>query len=123
MRKELKSSLYGQVFASVPDDEVFRCFYKRGQDPTHFSGRSFLVVTQTNFIRTLLELVLDVFKGGEVRGGGSRADPAPYLVDPVEDCDEGGGTCVREQQLRYRVAAQMGGNSSEVVRSSSSGFY
>jgi hypothetical protein len=27
-----------------------------------------------------------------------------------------GGACVREQQLRYRVAAQMGGHSSEVVR-------
>ena len=74
------------------------------------------MVARADFIRTLLELALDVVKGGEVRCGGSRAAPAPYLVDPVEDCDEGGGTCVREQQLRYRVAAQMGGNSSEVVR-------
>jgi hypothetical protein len=115
--------LSGQVFASVPGNEVFCCFYKRGQDPAHFSSRSFLMVARADFIRTLLELALDVVKGGEVRCGGSRADPAPYLVDPVEDCDEGGGTCVREQQLRYRVAAQMGGNSSEVVRSSSSGFY
>ena len=49
------------------------------------------MVARADFIRTLLELTLDMVKGGEVRCGGSRAAPAPYLVDPVEDCDEGGG--------------------------------